>query len=619
MRVLLLLIAVLLTGVLSAQIVDDSTKLVYGPNTTLFITGGDLLNNEAEYQPVDTSIYLFERQSIVDKSVRRYQNLGVFGTALFPVFLTPQNIIGSTSGYSAYKPYSFDPFLLKYYDTKSPFIEVFAYLGGGNRNMVDVGFSRNVNKDWNIGFDYRRITVDKQLARNGAGDRQIVGSSFVAYTHYKHPKVPYQVVFNYSQLNHDVFELGGVRYPTTDSLRSDLFQFDNALLRLDEAQTNAKERRWYLYQDFQIAEQFQLYHQLDYQKEDNVFKDFRDGSSGTYNTYTDFYPNFFIDEDSTYQQAQFSAFTNEGGIKGDLSNIFYRAYIKLRSVDFDYNFFDPRKRTLEKYIGGYTRFKWKDKFAVTADGEYLADGGFYKIGGAISSNLVNLSYRTSKNDVPVVYDRYFGNHHEWSNSFKSVFTNELKGNVNLTYKGIEFNPKLELTTFQNYLYFDQQRQPSQLGTAVLVSSLGADLNIRFKNSKEEGWHLENEVVLTEVTGDEADVVRIPQVFYNGRLFWRGNWFGDLVPIEIGLDTHARSAYFSNNFAPETQQFFIQDEFEIAGYYKADLFVNMRLDKFFFSLKWTHVDQPTDGGYFTTPYYPGQPRSVDLIVKWMFFD
>jgi len=330
-------------------------------------------------------------------------------------------------------------------------------------------------------------------------------------------------------------------------------------------------------------------------------------------------PNFFIDTDSTYQQARFSAFTNEGGIKGDLSNVFYRAYVKLRAVDFDYNFLDPRSRRVEKYLGGYTRFKWKDKFAINASGEYLADGGFYTLGGAISSDLVNLEYRTSKSDVPVIYDSYFGNHHEWANSFDAVFFNQLKGDLNLNFKGIEFKPKMELTTVQNHLYFDQQRQPDQLEKAILSTSIGAQLNFRFLNKKGEGWHLENEGTFTEVTGDRADVVRIPQIFYNGRLFWRGNWFKDLVPIEIGLDTHARSSYFSNNYAPETQQFYIQDEFEIPGYYKADFFVNMRLDKFFFSLKWTHIDQPSDGGYFTTPYYPGQPRSLDLIVKWMFFD
>ncbi|MDE0472860.1 MAG: hypothetical protein OXH57_13075, partial [Ekhidna sp.] len=73
------------------------------------------------------------------------------------------------------------------------------------------------------------------------------------------------------------------------------------------------------------------------------------------------------------------------------------------------------------------------------------------------------------------------------------------------------------------------------------------------------------------------------------------------------------------FSPELQQFYLQDELRIPGYYKADLFINMRLDKFLLSVKWTHIDQPSDNGYFASPFYPGQPRVIDLIFRWMFFD
>lgn len=618
-RILVLSIAVLFTFHLSGQIVDDSTKQIYGPKTTSFITLNQVLDNLGEYQTLDTSIYLFERQSLVDQSARRFQDLGVMGTALFPVFYTPAKVFGRTSGYTAYSPYSFQPSEVKFYDTKSPYIDLFILLGGGNRNIVDVGFSRNINPKWNIGFDYRRVTVDKQLASDGQGDRQIEGSSFVGYTHYKHERIPYQIMFQYSLQNHNTIELGGTRYLSSDSLRSELFQFNNALLRLDDAQTNSRERRLHIYHDYQVAKQFQLYHMLDRRTEENTYKDFSGGNTtGTYNTYTDFYPNFFVDEDSTYQQANFTSFSNEAGIKGDISSVFYRTYLRLRWVDFNYNYLNPEVATLEKYIGGYARFKWKDKFSVVGKGEYLL-GGEYTLGGFLSSNLINASYQTTKNKVPFIYDRYFGNHHEWNNSFDPIFTNRLTGSLNVKFKSIEVIPKLDLTSYQGFVYFDQDRQPQQNGSTFLISSFGGDINLRFLNDKGEGWHLENELLYTNVVGAGTDAVRIPQVFYNGRLFWRGHWFSDRVPFEIGLDSHARSSYFANNYAPEIQQFYLQDEFLIDAYYKADLFVNMRLDKFFFAFKWTHIDQPTDGGYFASPYYPGQPRVIDLTVRWLFFD
>ena len=618
MRSLFSLIAVLFGLALAGQIVDDSTKQIYGPKTTEFILEENILNNSGGYRRIDTSIYLFERQSVIDRSAQTLQNLGVIGTPLFPVFHTPQATIGRSSGYNSYSRFAFDPAETKYYDTKSPFFDLFIMLGGGNRNIVDVEFSRNINPDWNFGFDYRRITVDKQLASDGQGDRQVEGAAFIGHTHYKHPKLPYQILFHYSQLNHDAVELGGARFLDSDSSRTDLFQYEIALLRLESALTNVKDRRIHVLQEYKLADQLQFYHILDRHTEQHTFEDFRDSQAGDYNPYTDFYSNFFIDEDSTYQRANFTSFSNEAGIKGDLANVFYRGYLRFRAVDFFYNYLDPDVSTFEQYVGGYARFKWRDKFSVIANGEYILGGG-YDFKGTISSDFVNAYYRTSNTAVPFVYNRYFGNHHEWSNSFEPIFSNQLGGNLNFQYKFMEISPSVDLTSYQNYLYFNQERQPVQNTGTFLISKLGGSVNFRFLNAKEEGWHVENQIYYTTVAGDGASQVRIPQLFYNGRFFWRGNWFQDLVPFEIGLDTHARSAYFANSFAPETQQFFLQDEYEIEGYFKADFFLNMRLDKFLLSLKFTHIDMPNDGGYFAAPYYPGQPRVLDVNVRWLFFD
>ncbi len=617
-RIFLFLITFCSFVILSAQIVDDSTKLVYGPNTTVYTTENNLLNNLETYHSLDTSIYLFERQSFYDRSGRRFQDLGSFGTALFPIFYTPQSLFGRTSGFDAYSRYGYQPSDVKYYDTKSPFMDLFVYLGGGNRNIVSLGFSRNVNANWNLGFDIKKITTNKQLAPESRTDRQVIGTTFVGYTHYKHPKVPYQVAANYSSMSHKVVELGGAR-PTSDSLRTDFFLFDNALVRLEDAQGIVKTNRWHLYQDYQIAKQFQLYHIFDYRKETNIYKDFSGSSALTgYNSYTDFYDEFLIDPDSTQERNIFTSLSNEAGIKGNLSSVFYRFYARLRSLDWQYLLYDPGEATVEKYLGGYVRFNWKEKFAVTGNAEYLV-GGEYQFGGTLSSELINVSYNSMKFNVPFVYSDYFGNHHEWHNDFSAVFSNKLVGQLNLKVKSFEIKPKVSLTAYNNFIYFNQDIEPAQASDGILLSSVGGDFNFRFFNDKKEGWHLENEVLVSNVSGGDSDKMRVPDLFYNGRFFWRGNWFKDLVPVEVGLDTHGRSSYFANAYAPEIQQFYLQEDQEVFGYVAADLFINMKVDKFFFALKWTHLNQPQDDGYFVTPNYPGQRKVIDLTVRWMFFD
>ena len=618
MRFYLSLIAVLSFLALKAQIVDDSTRNVYGPKTTLFTTEKDILNNTVAYQTLDTSIYLFERQSFVEKSGRRYQDLGNLGTALFPIFYEPPQTFGRASGYDAYTPFAFQPADIKYFDTKSPYIDLFILLGGGNRNIVDVGFSRNVNENWNVGFDVRRITTNKQLAPESQIDRQVVSGAFTAYTHYKHSKLPYQLLLNFSDLTHQVVELGGVR-PTADSSRADLFLYDNALLRLDDAQSIIKTSRWHLYQDYQIADQFQLYHVLDYRREVNTYTDFAGGTGlGGYDPYSDFYDEFLIDEDSTYQQTIFTTFSNEVGLKGDLSSVFYRFYARVRDIGWNYFLFDPDESTLENYLGGYVRFDWKDKFAVTGNAEYLI-GGEYSFGGTLASDLLDVSYRSVKSVVPFIYSDYFGNHHEWHNSFEPIFVNDLSGKLNLKYRFLEVQPKLRLATYKNFVYFDESIEAQQETDEAVITSIGGNFNLRILNEKKEGWNIENEVIATNVAGAGGDKFRIPELFYNGRYFWRGMWFRDLIPVEVGIDAHARSSYFANAYAPEIQQFYLQNDQEIFGYLFADLFINMQVDKFLFSLKWHHFNQPQNDGYFTTPNYPGQRRTIDLMVKWMFFD
>ncbi|MEQ9403528.1 MAG: putative porin [Cyclobacteriaceae bacterium] len=618
MRKSLVLLFFLYTLGSYAQLLDDSTELVYGPKTTRFILESGILNNQLEYSYVDTSLHRFDQRSFYDRNRRRYQNLGNFGTAVFPVFHTPQKDIGRSSGFNAFAPYA-DPEGIKFYDTKSPFIDLLVYLGGGNKNLVNVGYSRNVREGWNIGFDLKKITADKLIARDAIGDRQTENTNFDFYTHYKNNKVPYQFVFYVSKLSHKVIETGGTRFGE-DSLLSELFQKNTALLRLEDAQSIRKETSWHYYHDYQIADQFQLYHSVDFYNEENTFKDATDGAGSDYDSYSDAYNGvFLIDPDSTSERSSLSSTTNELGIKGDLSTVFYRAYVKLRSVKFNYFLLDPFNKVTEKYIGGYARFKWKEKFAVTADGEAM-DGGFYKFGGSLSSELVNVRYESSRYNVPFIYQAYFGNHFEWNNDFSPVFVNSLNGSLRLHYKAFTFIPKATFSTYTDFVYFNELQLPEQASSGIAVGSLGGEINLSIKgNKKDEGFYIENEVVASSVTGGSSDAMRIPELFYNGRYYWSGLLFDDKVPIQIGLDTHARSSYFANNYQPATQQFYIQNEFETTGYFKADLFLNMRLDKFFLGIKWAHLNQLRGDGYFTTPYYPGHAKGIDLIIQWRFFD
>ena len=260
----------------------------------------------------------------------------------------------------------------------------------------------------------------------------------------------------------------------------------------------------------------------------------------------------------------------------------------------------------------------KKSLRLFGEGEVL-QGGEYQFKGKLRSDLLNVTYQSKKYNVPYIYSAYFGNHYEWNNNFTPVFVNQLNGSLRLKYKSFTFVPTATFTTFTDYVYFNESQLPEQASSGIVTASIGGQINTVLGGGKGEDFHIENEIIATNVSGGSSDAVRIPNLFYNGRYYWKGLLFDDKTPVEIGIDSHGRSSYFANNYVPVTQQFYLQNEFEISSYFKTDFFINMKLDKFFISLKWGHIDQPSDGGYFTTPYYPGQPKGIDMIIRWMFFD
>ena len=90
---------------LSAQILDDSTKLVYGPSTTSYIYEDNLKYNDLYFVNVDTSIFNIQRYTTTELSNYRLQDLGVLGTATRSLYYSMPNVIGARSGFEAYEPF----------------------------------------------------------------------------------------------------------------------------------------------------------------------------------------------------------------------------------------------------------------------------------------------------------------------------------------------------------------------------------------------------------------------------------------------------------------------------------------------------------------------------------
>ncbi|MBK8292460.1 MAG: hypothetical protein IPK96_17505 [Flammeovirgaceae bacterium] len=62
----------------------------------------------------------------------------------------------------------------------------------------------------NFGFNYRPILVDKQIQRQGKGDRQTISQYYDFHSSYKSENERYFITGNYRRIRHRVNENGGI-------------------------------------------------------------------------------------------------------------------------------------------------------------------------------------------------------------------------------------------------------------------------------------------------------------------------------------------------------------------------------------------------------------------------
>jgi hypothetical protein len=151
-----------------SRVIDDTTKQIYGPKTSRYFYEEDVMLNREQLHRVDTVIRNFHRFSYIHQSENLYQDLGSIGTATRPIYFEVPDVIGVSSGFSAYDVV-WNREQIRYWDTKSPYSNMSVILGGRGRSITRATYSRNISPQWNFGLTYRGLFIDKPIDRQGKG------------------------------------------------------------------------------------------------------------------------------------------------------------------------------------------------------------------------------------------------------------------------------------------------------------------------------------------------------------------------------------------------------------------------------------------------------------------
>lgn len=639
-----------------SRVIDDTTKQIYGPRTSRYYYEEDVFFNTFALRQVDTLIRNFHRFEEVQRNENLYQDLGVVGTAMRPLYYQVPENIGVSSGFNAYDMY-WERERIKYWDTKSPFSNMNVILGGRGRSITRATYSRNISPNWNFGLTYRGMFIDKQISRLGKGDRIVRSQYYDFFTTYQTKDSTYRIFANFRRQNHQVAEGGGVRTDLFDPFPYASYFTIDAQPRLTEAISNELRMNIHLYHQYTLGGGLQLYHNLDRYRQGNNFSDFPAREPEGYFDYLE------LRSDTTNDYSKFTSLRNEVGIKGSLLKMFYNGYYAVRNYKMNYRYdtliagiSQSRRSGIENYVGGRIGLNLDSLLTVSGWAEYMPEGGNYRIQGTIVSKWFDAGIKQVRYEPTFIQKYYRSNNDFWSNNFESINSTQLSGSLHYRSRVFQFSPGLTFTRIGNYVFFksvvpESPEGPPRIGEYTEENVNRADVMpvqtsgeqviaspmVRLNLTILRHIHFRTFGIYSRVLQESQDAISLPELFVNSQLSYENIFFNGNLDMHGGVDVHWKSPYHPLGYDVPTQQFFIQGSspgelntpfmqpgeegrFRTPSFPVVDVFFNAKIKRGRIFFRYNNLLQLITGeGYFPTPFFPGQRNSIDFGFDWSFYD
>ncbi|NBW37115.1 MAG: hypothetical protein EBR30_19255 [Cytophagia bacterium] len=599
-----------------SQIVDDSTKAIYGPTTSRYFFEENIFFGDFKSQTLDTAIHDFHQFNFIQRFNYEYQDLGNIATAISPIFYRLPEQIGVSSGWNSFTPY-WDTEKVRYYDTKSPYSNMHLVLGGQGRSVTDVDYTRNIKPNWNFGFNYRGLFMDKQILRQARGDRNVVSHYYDLFTTYHTQDSGYFAFFNFRRMSHIQLDNGGVAVGD-DYVLDDFFN-EFVETNLTGPQSYDLRTNLHLFHQFRLVKGVEVYHIADKFRQ---YVEFKDNSRG--DSYYDFE---LLPTTAVLDRTVFKSFRNELGLKTKLGALFLNAYWAARDFSIDYKWLDEENFALktkgtEYYAGARAAFDITSKIRLSAEVESLLSTNYKAKAGIVSPWLeASVSRYTYKPSF--VQQLYVGTHDAWVNYFDNTEATQLQALAHLRKKWFTLSAGGTISSIDNYVFFrydalraKQKVLPEQSAVNQFVSSP----EFRFRLLFWKKLSLSGRGVYSLVDNKATSAIQVPELFAHGQLAFQDVWVHGNFDFQVGLEAHWQSAYLANGYDVPTQQFYRQDFFMNNEFPLLDIFFNWKMKRGRIFFKYNNIVQAiTKTGYLPTPFYPGQVNILDFGFDWMFFD
>jgi hypothetical protein len=591
------------------KMLNDSAQNIYGPSSTKYFFEKDIFNNLKKLKTIDTSLAGFHNYNFLQRNQNLYTDLGNLGTAARATFFQLPEYTGAKNGLNAYDLYIRTPAQMLYFDTKSPYTNMYFSPGGGGQNILDFDFSRNIKPNFNMGFNLRRITAIKQFGPPGNGEDNLLGTWDVSlHGNYYSKNKKYTLLSYLQYAEHKDNDQGGISL--NNGWKSDtIANIGIAQMNSTMKNTSSQEKRKavHIYQEYKLANGFQAFYIADYQTLNYKYIDLN------FKEHLSFYhPNLKQIDGVTNlnQQTNYSLVENKAGIKGFYKGYNYRAHVRRRDYVLGDSLGNFKSKNNENFIGLWFNYYFPDSIRrATVEIEVGRDQKLKVeyFTPKFNAGLVAISYSPS-----LMQQRYFSTVQSWTNNF--VNTSVIQGfiSTNRTIKGFNLSPSFEYNLIRNYTYFDTSAAPKQ--STVPFSIFKAGLGLNWQNKR---FELVNQLTFNHIEGN--DVLRIPTVFANSRMAYNFK-YAKVLFIQTGLEFHYRSSYKADFYNPLTQSFYLNEKEKLPAYIAADAFAVFRINRVRIFIKMSNIGQGIlQKNTFIGPYLPIVNRTFGYGVNWYLFD
>ncbi len=208
------------------------------------------------------------------------------------------------------------------------------------------------------------------------------------------------------------------------------------------------------------------------------------------------------------------------------------------------------------------------------------------------------------------YEHYYSNHYKWENFFDKTYT--LRVGATMDKPGWRFKASVNYAIINKFVFFNEQALPEQAKSEFSVGQILLNKDFKFG-----GLNIRNWVLLQKTTTD--NYLALPPLSVRNSTYYE-NTYAKVLHFQFGLDTRYESAWYADQYSPATGMFYRQSSEKVGDYAWVDAFVNLKIKRTAFYIKYTNLaTQMVKGGYYTSPGYPGPVSTLLFGLSWSFYN